>query len=121
DIGHKLPPIEIRRPWRQRLPKCYARRVDDLKALRRETQTTCSILRNIRREFDEFGACSSNDQEREICRLREESSAALVLLECAEEALVQTIPAEEFMSAKALAEMEEKLPLEALLKALKGF
>ena len=27
DIGHRLPPIEVRKPWRQKLPSYYASKI----------------------------------------------------------------------------------------------
>src|SRR5262245_34284562 len=102
DINDRLPSIEVRKPWRQKLPDRYAKRIDDLKALREKIQVSRSLLRTMHREFGEFSACMNRRHEVELERIRDEISAALVLLECAEDKLVYTIPTEEFMDRESL-------------------
>jgi hypothetical protein len=54
DIRDRLPPIEVRKPWRQKLPHCYAKRVDDLVAIREQIRTIQSHLGAMHREFCEL-------------------------------------------------------------------
>src|SRR5262249_51112008 len=95
DINDR-PPAEVRKPWRQELPDCYAKRIDDLEALREKIQVSRFLLKTMHREFGD-GARINRHHEVELERVRDEISAALVLLECAEDKLFNTIPAEEFM------------------------
>ena len=72
DIPDKLPPIEVRKPSRQKLPGCYAKRVDDLKAALEEIKTNASILSAIRREFRKgLADCGSYGEELTLDRASE--------------------------------------------------
>jgi hypothetical protein len=111
DIGGQLPPVEIRKPWRQRLPEYYVKRLDALKETHRDVGALRSALLEVRREFSETVEKSGGDRlfdNFEAERLEEDITAALVLLACAEEKLRNTLPIEEFMSPKDLAEYEKQ-------------
>jgi hypothetical protein len=104
DITGKLPPVHVRKPWRQKLPEVYAERVDALKDIKGGLVDAIARLKGIQRVFHDY---TPNDrrEEFEMERLQEQVTAALVLLECADEKLLHTIPIEEIMSAEDLAEM----------------
>jgi len=102
DIREQLP-VEVRKPWRQELPDCYAKRIDELQALHDKIQVIRSLLETMHREFGD-GARMNRRHEVELERVRDGISAALVLLECAEDKLMHTIPAEEFMDRESLEE-----------------
>jgi hypothetical protein len=113
DISEKLPPIEAPKPWRQKLPDCYAKRMDDLKATLEALKTNAAILSAIRRDLREGSSdCRTNSEEPTLDRASDAISATLVLLECATDKLTETVPSEEFMSGQQLAELESlKRPL----------
>jgi hypothetical protein len=110
DITGKLPPVHVRKPWRQQLPKVQAKRIDDLMAAQRSLQSTYNNLRVIEQEFAQAvrdgGEISYGPQGTYLldCQ-RKEVANCMVLLECALEKLEHTIPIEETMPEKDLAEL----------------
>jgi hypothetical protein len=63
-----------------------------------------AVLKAIGTEFHDY-APKDRREEFEMERLLEQIAAALVLLECTDEKLLQTVPIEEIMSAEHLAEL----------------
>jgi hypothetical protein len=107
DIGHRLPPIEVRKPWRQKLPQCYVNRIDDLKAIYERVKHIQTELRRIDQEVE--AGEYSNRQEGDVSYLRKDIASALVLLNCAEEKIMHTVPMEElFMTPEELKEFWER-------------
>jgi hypothetical protein len=102
DINDKLPPIEVRKPWRQKLPNCYTKRIDELKRLREELRASCAVLQRMHFEFGVPDTCADYNQKMELDRVRDEITAALVLLGCAADKLVGTVPTEELMDPESL-------------------
>jgi hypothetical protein len=44
DIVDRLPPIQVRKPWRKRLPSFYVERLEALKAAYRDVESLCLEL-----------------------------------------------------------------------------
>ena len=94
DNANKSRPIEVRKPWRKTLPGLYVERIDALKAAHSDVKQICSVL-----------SCMSNDLRREAVKdcgqafqlesVADNISAALVLLGCAEDKLMDSFPLEE--------------------------
>ena len=104
DIVDRLPPIEVRKPWRHVLPSYYAQNIDKLKQNCEAIRSVAAVLTSIRDAFphdDVSGPYSIFEVE---CAAKS-LSEAIVLLECAKDKLWQTVPVEEFMSAEELREI----------------
>ena len=86
DIIDRLPP-EAHKPWRRRLPENYAERIDELLTLRGDVR---AIQKRLAQLKDAINGDRTSDEVNYI-------SAAIVLLECAEEKLLHTVPVEEYM------------------------
>ena len=54
NIGNRLPPIEVRKPWRQKLPSNYVGKIDTLKDSYVSVHNLIAILASVRRGR---GAC----------------------------------------------------------------
>jgi|SRR6516165_4212860 len=102
DITGKLPPVQVRKPWRQSLPEIHAKRIDKLIETHGRIEAAMDQLKAIRKEFREYAP--KGREEFEMRHLQEQVAAVLVLLGCAEEKLYLMVPCEEFMSAEHLAE-----------------
>jgi hypothetical protein len=103
DISNRLPPIEVRKPWRQKLPRYYVGKIDALKGGYVSVHNLIAILAAVRRDFpddDVPDRYSVGDVERAAKSLDD----ALVLLKCAEEKLWSAVPVEEFMTREDLQE-----------------
>src|SRR5262245_17896566 len=107
DIVDRLPPIEVRKPWRRRLPSFYVERIRALKAAHRNVKEICTDLSCMP---DDFQKQAAEDQrnESELKIVADTISAALVLLRCAEDKLMYSLPMEELMSPEDLKQFLEK-------------
>jgi hypothetical protein len=94
DITNKLPPVEVRKPWRHKLPDCYVKHIDELVALHRKVREIGSRLKKLKEDIES----DRTHSEAECIR------AAIVLLQCAEERIYYTIPTEENMPLESLRE-----------------
>jgi hypothetical protein len=86
----------VGKPWRLGLPECNVERLDALKHHYYE-------LSDMRAELVSIGEGLSSpeaqrDQRPTLSRLSEDITAAITLLECAEEKLFNLVPREEFAS-----------------------
>jgi hypothetical protein len=86
DIIDRLPP-EVRKPWRQKLPENYAKHIDELLTMRGDIR---AIQKRLAQLKDAINGDRTSDEVNYI-------GAAIVLLECAEEKLLHTVPVEEYM------------------------
>ena len=82
DITNRLPPIEVRKSWRQGLPNYHVGRLDQLKADYNDVRRVLRSLKSIREEFSEAAEQSIRPFEAE--HLVADIAAAIVLLEFAE-------------------------------------
>jgi hypothetical protein len=96
DIAGRLP-LEVRKPWRHKLPECYAKRIDQLKEYYEGVRKMRSVLETIRTK------CSD---ELTLKSVNEELFVAIILLKHAEEKLLHSLPTEEIMSPKDLKEFK---------------
>jgi len=103
DITGKLPPVQVRKPWRQSLPEIHAKRIDKLIDTHGRIKAAMAQLKAIQQEFHDY--VPKGREEFEMRHLQEQVAAVLVLLGCAEEKLYLTVPSEEFMSAEHLADL----------------
>ena len=108
DIIDMLPPVEVRKPWRQKLPDYYIKHIDELVALRKAITAMSSRLRHT--HLRQLMEAVANDCGRDVHMqsVVGELEATLVLLKCAEERLWNAVPVEEFMTPGLLAEMRKK-------------
>ena len=102
DITNRLPPIEVRKPWRQRLPSYYAEKIDTLKDSCESLRRLITEVKSTRRNFPDRLSGSLDVYEAEGAA--KNVSDALVLLKCAQEKLDLTVPMEEWMSPNELKE-----------------
>jgi hypothetical protein len=109
DIVDMLPPIEVRKPWRKRLPSFYAERLKALKAAHRDVKEICSVLSCMPDDFQKEAA-EDLRHEFELKSVADNIFAALVLLRCAEDKLMYSIPMEELMSPEDLKQFLEGSP-----------
>ena len=70
--------------------------------MREELRASCTILERTYYEFGVPDTCANYSQKSKLDRVRDEISAALVLLRCADDKLVSTIPTEELMDPESL-------------------
>ena len=93
DITRRLPPVEVRKPWRRKMPSYHAENLNALKDRHQSVRRLIKELESIHTYFPDKAEYAA-----------ECISDALVLLKCAEEKLFGTIPAEEYMSPRELKE-----------------
>jgi hypothetical protein len=98
DIIDRLPPIEVRKPWREKLPDYYIRHIDELVALHKNVVAICSRLRHPHLEQLSEVIENNGADDAHMRSVVSELEAAVVLLKCAEERLWHAIPFEEFLS-----------------------
>jgi hypothetical protein len=101
DIIDRLPPIEVRKPWREKLPDYYIRHIDELVALHKNVVAICSRLRHPHLEQLSEVIENNGADDAHMRSVVSELEAAVVLLKCAEERLWHAIPFEEFLSLGA--------------------
>jgi hypothetical protein len=109
DIVDRLPPIEVRKPWRKRLPSFYVERIKALKTAHRNVKEICTVLSCMPDDFQKEAA-EDHRHEFELKIVADNISAALVLLRCAEEKLMYSIPMEELMSPEDLKQFLGRSP-----------
>jgi hypothetical protein len=84
----ELRAVRVGKPWRQGLPDCYVERLDALKHYYYALTDMRADLVSVREGL----SCT------ESIELRDDITAAIVLLECAEDKMFNLLPREEFAS-----------------------
>ena len=108
DIVERLPPIEVHKPWRQKLPTYYIKHIDELVALQKNVVAISCRLRHPHLEQLREAVTNVGADDAHMRSVVSELEAAVVLLKCAEERLWHTIPFEECLTPMHLAETREK-------------
>jgi hypothetical protein len=54
NITGKLPPVHVRKPWRQNLPEINATRIDKLRDIHGRIKDSMAQLKAIRQEFHDY-------------------------------------------------------------------
>jgi hypothetical protein len=85
--------MKVGKPWRHGLPECYVERLDALKGYYYQLPDMRADLVSIRE-----GLSSPEAQSDERPTLRDDITAAIVLLECTEDKMFGLLPKEEFAS-----------------------
>ena len=86
------------KPWRQGLPECYVERLDALKHYYYALSDKRAELVTIRDGLSDPEARRLVDERPSLSGLSERLTAAIVLLECAEDKMFSLVPREEFAS-----------------------
>jgi hypothetical protein len=107
DMTGRLP-VEVRKPWRQGLPECHAKRVDQLLQLEQDVAGIHKTLAAMRAEFTAPDAATTQEQRWRLDYVVADIDAAIVLLKCAEEKLMYTTPTEEIMPKEDLREFDRQ-------------
>ena len=86
------------RPWRLGLPECYVERLDALKDYYYELSDMRANLVSVREGLSSPESRHLTFKHPSLSGLSEDITAAITLLECAEEKLFNLVPREEFAS-----------------------
>jgi hypothetical protein len=94
DITDRLPPVEVRKPWRQKVPDYYVKHIDDLVVMQKSVAAICCRLRHQHLRLLKNADHAHYAPRGEL----EALEAAVVMRKCAEEKLWYAVPVEEFMT-----------------------
>ena len=84
------------KPWRQGLPECYVERLDALKHYYYALSDMRADLVRIGEGLADSEARRIVDERPSLSGLSDDITAAIVLLECAEDKMFSLLPREEF-------------------------
>ena len=90
--------VRVGKPWRQGLPDCYVERLDVLKHYYYALSDMRADLVSIREGLSSAESGHLTLKHPSLSGLSEDITAAIALLECAEEKLFNLVPREEFAS-----------------------
>jgi hypothetical protein len=90
--------VRFGKPWRQGLPECYVERLDALKHYYYELCDMRADLVSIREGLSSPESGHLTLKRPTLSGLSEDITAAIALLECAEDKLFNLVPREEFAS-----------------------
>jgi hypothetical protein len=90
--------VRFGKPWRQGLPECYVERLDALKHYYYALSNMRADLVSIREGLSSPESGHLTLKRPTLSGLSEDITAAITLLECAEEKLFNLVPREEFAS-----------------------
>jgi hypothetical protein len=94
----ELRAVRAGKPWRQGLPDCYVERLDALKHYYYELSDMRADLVSIREGLSSPESGQLTHEHPTLSGLSEDITAAIVLLECAEDKMFNLLPREEFAS-----------------------
>jgi hypothetical protein len=94
----ELRAVRAGKPWRQGLPDCYVERLDALKHYYYELSDMRADLVSIREGLSSPESGQLTHEHPALSGLSEDITAAIVLLECAEDKMFNLLPREEFAS-----------------------
>jgi hypothetical protein len=90
--------VRVGKPWRLGLPECYVERLDALRHYYYELSNMRADLVSIREGLSSPESGHLTLKRPTLSGLSEDITAAIALLECAEEKLFNLVPREEFAS-----------------------
>jgi hypothetical protein len=94
----ELRAVRFGKPWRLGLPDCYVERLDALKHYYYTLTDMRADLVSIREGLSSAESGKLPHEQRSLSGLSEDITAAIVLLECAEDKMFNLLPREEFAS-----------------------
>jgi hypothetical protein len=94
----RLRAVRAGKHWRQGLPDCYVERLDALKHYYYALSDMRADLVSIREGLSSPDSEHLTHEQRSLSGLSEDITAAIVLLECAEDKVFNLLPREEFAS-----------------------